>query len=98
MSDPSLAERLGRYADAIGLAFQIVDDLLDETAETGVLGKTQGADRARDKPTYPALLGLADARAHAAAMHSQALDSLAGLDSAFDTLRDLSAFIVQRSY
>ena len=89
---------LDDYASAIGLAFQIVDDILDITADTNTLGKSQGADVARNKPTYPALLGLDSSRTHAQRMHEQALDSLEGLPRHYDTLRDLSAYIIQRSY
>ena len=89
---------LDDYASAVGLAFQIVDDILDITADTSILGKSQGADVARNKPTYPALLGLDGSRTHAQRMHEQALDSLEGLPKHYDTLRDLSAYIIQRSY
>jgi farnesyl diphosphate synthase len=91
-------ERLISYADAVGLAFQIVDDILDVTGDTETLGKTQGADAARDKPTYPALLTLAGARRHAWEMHQRAIDSLAGLSKRFDTLRELSVYVIQRSH
>lgn len=84
------------YADAIGLSFQIVDDILDVTADTETLGKTQGADIALNKPTYPALLGLQGAKDYAQKMHTSALDSLSGLGSEFDDLRALSEFIVNR--
>jgi len=96
--DTSLAERLDDYAAAVGLSFQIVDDVLDVVGDTATLGKTQGADIALDKPTYPALLGLEGARRHADAMHERALASLEGLGTAFDELRALSAYVVERSY
>ena len=96
-AEDSVVQRLRGYADAVGLAFQIVDDILDETADTAVLGKTQGADRALNKPTYPALLGLDGARRHADDMHRQALASLEGLDARFDVLRGLSDYVVRRS-
>ncbi len=86
------------YADAVGLSFQIVDDILDVVSDTETLGKTQGADIALNKPTYPALLGLDGAREHASDMHEKALDSLVGLGPKFDELRLLSAYILERTY
>ena len=96
--DADQLQRLDSYANAVGLAFQITDDILDLTTDTATLGKPQGSDVARGKPTYPALLGLDGSRAHARRMHKQALNSLAGLPKHYDTLRDLSAYIIQRSY
>lgn len=93
-----LQEQVDAYAGSIGLSFQIVDDILDITGDTQTLGKTQGADIALNKPTYPALLGLDGARAHAQAMHEAALSHLDGLGPQFDELRALSGYIVQRSY
>ena len=55
-------DALDRYAAAIGLSFQVQDDILDITSDTATLGKPQGSDIERDKPTYPALLGLAAAQ------------------------------------
>lgn len=97
-ADVTLSTRMERYADAIGLAFQIVDDILDIVSDTETLGKTQGADVAKNKPTYPSLLGLDGARRHAADMHEQALSSLEGLGPEFDELREISALIVTRSH
>ncbi|QSA97336.1 (2E,6E)-farnesyl diphosphate synthase [Methylococcus sp. EFPC2] len=90
------AEKLDHYAKCIGLAFQIQDDILDEESDTQTLGKTQGKDRDNNKPTYPALLGLAGAKQKAEELHEDALASLAGFDERADYLRQLSAFIVQR--
>ena len=96
--DAGLARRLDDYAAAVGLSFQIVDDILDVVSDTETLGKAQGADIARDKPTYPALLGLEGARRHADDMHRRALDALDGLGSSFEELRELSSFVVERTY
>ena len=96
--DEELIARLGKYAGAVGLSFQIVDDILDVTSDTETLGKTQGADIALNKPTYPALLGLDGARQHAKNMHESALAHLAGLGDDFDELRMLSAYIVERTF
>ncbi|RZL86782.1 MAG: polyprenyl synthetase family protein [Variovorax sp.] len=88
---------LRAYGGAIGLAFQVVDDILDVTADSDTLGKTAGKDAASDKPTYVSLLGLAGARAQAQELLSQALDALAQSELA-DTgaLRALAHMVVDR--
>jgi len=96
--ESTVLERLDRYAKCIGLAFQIRDDILDVVGDTATLGKTQGADRALNKPTYPALLGLDGAREHARALHQEALASLKSLGSEADPLRWLATYIVERVY
>lgn len=97
-AESTVLERLDRYAKCIGLAFQIRDDILDVVGDTATLGKTQGADRALNKPTYPALLGLDGAREHARALHQEALASLESLGSEADPLRWLATYIVERVY
>ncbi|MFF7709822.1 (2E,6E)-farnesyl diphosphate synthase [Pseudomonas sp. NPDC007930] len=87
---------LQSYARAIGLAFQVQDDILDVESDTATLGKRQGADIARDKPTYPALLGLAAAKAYAAELRDQALHALRPFDAAAEPLRELARYIVER--
>ena len=72
------AEALRRYGAAVGLAFQVVDDILDVTADSTQLGKTAGKDAASDKPTYVSLMGLEGARAHADALLAEAEAALAG--------------------
>jgi geranylgeranyl diphosphate synthase type II len=102
LTNPNVSEReldkLDAFASAVGLAFQIVDDILDVVVDTDTLGKPQGSDMARDKPTYPSLLGLDGARAHARTMHERAVESLRGLPDKYDFLRELSAYIIQRSH
>ena len=98
VTDEPMVQRLDQYASAVGLCFQIVDDILDVIGDTEILGKTQGADIARNKPTYPSLLGLDGARQHAANMRDTALDHLDGLDPCFDTLRELAVYIVERTH
>jgi len=93
-----LMDRLDRYAAAIGLCFQIVDDILDVVGDTDTLGKQQGADIALNKPTYPALLGLDGAREHASQMRDCALAELDGLGEPFDELRQLANYITQRRH
>ncbi|KXS37501.1 MAG: farnesyl diphosphate synthase [Halomonadaceae bacterium T82-2] len=96
-ADPRLAA-LDRYAAAVGLAFQIQDDILDVVGDTGTLGKAAGADAARDKPTYPALLGLDGARARADALRDEALAALAPLGEAGEPLADLARYMIERDY
>lgn len=87
---------LRSYAKAIGLSFQVQDDILDVTAETATLGKRQGADQERNKPTYVSLLGLDGAVQKASQLHEAALDALSDFDDKANMLRDLSAYIIQR--
>ena len=86
------------YADCIGLAFQVQDDILDIESETSVLGKQQGADIARDKPTYPALLGLAGAHQLAQQLRDQAVAALQPLGDNAIQLKQLADYIVQRRF
>ena len=79
-----------------GLAFQVQDDILDVESDTQTLGKRQGADIARDKPTYPALLGLDAAKAYALELRDQALAALRPFDAPAEPLRDLARYIVER--
>ncbi len=90
--------RLKEYSDAVGLAFQVQDDILDVTADTQTLGKQQGADEALNKPTYVSLLGLDAAKDKAKLLHEQALDALSSFDYRADYLRHLSAYVIQRSH
>jgi farnesyl diphosphate synthase len=90
------AAALDAFGHAVGLAFQVVDDILDETADTEVLGKTSGADRSLDKPTYPALLGVAGARFRADGLIREACERLAGLDGDTSSLLALAQYVVRR--
>jgi len=96
-SDEKL-EILDNYARCIGLSFQIQDDILDVTSDTETLGKPQGSDEDQSKPTYPAIIGLEASRQRAQEQHRQALVCLQSLGSEADTLRQLSAYIVERQY
>jgi geranylgeranyl pyrophosphate synthase len=96
--DASVASKLDQYAKCIGLSFQVKDDILDEESDTATLGKTQGKDKDNDKPTYPALLGLAGAKQKAKELHEKALDNLSIFGSEADLLRDLSLYIIERNH
>jgi farnesyl diphosphate synthase len=89
-------EALAHYGDAIGLAFQIVDDLLDVEASTAELGKTAGKDAEHCKPTYVSLLGAQAARAWSLRLRAQALQAVDGIGSSAQRLRELADFIVCR--
>jgi farnesyl diphosphate synthase len=90
--------RLDHYAKCIGLAFQVHDDILDVLGETAVIGKTQGKDAANGKPTYPALLGLDEAREKGDQLVADALESLAGMGDEVAPLRALARYIVERQH
>ncbi len=92
----NLIAALDHYAEAVGLAFQIADDVLDVEGETGVLGKRAGADEARNKPTYATLLGPDGARTKAKALLDHALESLAPLGDNGAMLTQLARYIVER--
>ncbi|ADO08573.1 geranyltranstransferase [Pantoea vagans C9-1] len=90
---------LDRYAEAIGLAFQVQDDILDVIGDTAVIGKRQGADQDLGKSTYPSLLGLESARAKARDLYQEALDALELLAAhSYNTtaLQALASFIIER--
>jgi farnesyl diphosphate synthase len=87
---------LDRYAQAIGLAFQVVDDVLDVESTSAELGKTAGKDAEHGKPTYVSVLGLEAARDWAGRLRAEALEALSGLGRQADRLRQLADFIVLR--
>jgi geranylgeranyl diphosphate synthase, type II len=90
-------EALCRYAEAAGLAFQIADDILDVVADQSQLGKDVGSDQKRGKATYPALLGLSEARQRAGELRELAFSSLAGFAESARPLREIASYIVSRS-
>jgi len=96
--DPEAAKKLDNYAKCIGLSFQVKDDILDEESDTQTLGKTQGKDKDNNKPTYPALLGLAGAKQKAQELHEKALENLAHFGDEANLLRELSLYIIQRNH
>ncbi len=84
------------YAEAIGLAFQVHDDILDIESDTETLGKQQGADIAAGKPTYPSIIGLDAAKLKAKKLYQDALDALSDFGPEADLLREIAGFIVKR--
>ena len=96
----TVQQALSRFGQVLGLAFQVVDDVLDVTSDSATLGKTAGKDEAADKPTYVALMGLEAAKAYADQLAKEALQALTdtGLpDARLAALRALTAMVVQRN-
>lgn len=89
---------LDHYAKCTGLAFQVIDDVLDSEADTTTLGKTAGKDADKDKPTYVSLMGVAAAKKFGAELLQDALDALKKFDARADRLRELAAYIITRNY
>lgn len=90
-------DALERYAAAVGLAFQVIDDVLDVEADTATLGKTAGKDSQGDKPTYVSAMGLAAARAYALALRDDALAAIAPLGASARRLAELADLVVLRT-
>ena len=97
VTDVATLAALDDYAAALGLAFQVQDDVLDVTATTEALGKPAGSDEKLQKSTYPSLLGLAGAQQRALALHQEALAALAPFDVNAVQLRALADFLLTRS-
>jgi geranylgeranyl diphosphate synthase type II len=96
-ADEGTVDRLRRYAEALGLAFQIIDDVLDVTADLHTLGKDPGSDREAGKTTYVDLLGVAGARKHADEVMTTGIAELLPLGAAAEPLRALGRYTVERT-
>ncbi|MCI5218752.1 MAG: polyprenyl synthetase family protein, partial [Candidatus Electrothrix sp. LOE2] len=96
-ADQEQLEALTRYGDAVGLAFQIVDDLLDVTASTEQLGKTAGTDAQQGKATYPAFFGKEKTRSLAKEAADSAREALSSFDERAEPLRALAQYIFKRT-
>jgi geranylgeranyl pyrophosphate synthase len=96
--DPVKRQALERFAAAIGLAFQIQDDLLDLLGDASTLGKATGADQERDKPTHPAIIGIPASQARVQLLHREALQSLAPFGENAAPLRALANWLLARRY
>ena len=92
------ADNLARFATAIGLAFQIQDDLLDVLGDVSTLGKATGADSERAKPTHPAVIGIKPSQERVRLLHTQALNALLPFGARADALRSLADWLLSRSY
>ena len=89
-------QQLDHFSKCVGLAFQVRDDILDIESDTKTLGKTQGADIASNKATYPAIMGMPGARKKAIELHKEAISQLDSFGSNADNLRNIADFIVNR--
>jgi farnesyl diphosphate synthase len=93
---PAMAGAAAAYSEAVGLAFQVVDDILDVTGDSKTLGKTAGKDQAQDKPTYVSILGLEESQALARQLGRRARQALEPFGGRASRLADLADFIVHR--
>jgi farnesyl diphosphate synthase len=96
--DPRAYAALDEFATAIGLAFQIQDDLLDVLGDVSTLGKATGADQERDKPTHPAIIGIAASQERVNLLHGQALEALEIFEERATPLRSLANWLLSRRY
>jgi farnesyl diphosphate synthase len=97
-ADDAALAALDRYAHAVGLAFQVRDDILDVEGEAAVIGKTAGKDAAADKPTFPSIIGLDASRARLRELTAMAIDALASLGDRTALLRELAHYAALRNY
>ncbi len=97
-ASPKLLNAIGRFGYALGLAFQVIDDILDVTQTSEKLGKSAGKDVAAHKATYPAVLGLEKSRAEAARLTRQAHKALDSLGEKAETLHALANYLLEREY
>jgi farnesyl diphosphate synthase len=95
-SEPAVLDALSRYGHDFGLAFQIHDDILDVEGDTATIGKPQGSDAARGKPTYPAAIGLAASKARCLMLKHRALSAIAHFGPNADLLRELVHQAIER--
>jgi geranylgeranyl pyrophosphate synthase len=96
--DPDHYASLAQFANAVGLAFQIQDDLLDVTGDVSTLGKATGADSERAKPTHPAVIGIPASQQRVRLLHNQAISALAGFGDRASPLRSLAHWLLSRQY
>jgi geranylgeranyl diphosphate synthase type II len=97
-ASPAKLEALTEFGHALGLAFQVIDDILDVTQSTEVLGKTAGKDVAVEKSTYPAILGLDASRREAARLTAAAMDALKPFGKKGVRLREIAEYLLKREY
>ena len=96
--DANLYAALTRFASAVGLAFQIQDDLLDVTGDVSTLGKATGADSERSKPTHPAVIGIPASQQRVRLLHSQAINALTPFGDRAESLRSIAHWLLSRQY
>lgn len=97
-TETSLVNLLDQYSRNMGLAFQVVDDILDATADTQTLGKTAGKDALQEKSTYVSLLGIEEAKTLVQSLYRDSLQLLASFGTEADALRGIARFICERQF
>ena len=95
-ADRDKTRRLLDYAGGVGLAFQVMDDILNVEGDPGKMGKAAGSDARMDKMTFPAIIGLSESKVYAKELTDKALDALGGFDGAADPLRAIAVYIINR--
>jgi geranylgeranyl pyrophosphate synthase len=96
-ADPEMLDALERYGHAVGLAFQVRDDILDVEGETQALGKTAGKDAASAKPTFPSVIGMEASREHLRELVDEALTALQPLGARAAPLAELARYVAERN-
>jgi geranylgeranyl diphosphate synthase type II len=97
-ASPAKLKALTLFGHALGLAFQVIDDILDVTQSTEVLGKTAGKDQAVEKSTYPAIIGLEASRKEAVRLTAVAMDALNPLGKSAERLREVATNLLKREF
>jgi len=96
--DAGVLEKIDHYGKCVGLAFQVVDDILDCASNTALLGKTAGKDKDSNKPTYVSLMGMSSAKQFADELLDDAISSVSAFREPANRLRELAMFIVRRDH
>jgi geranylgeranyl diphosphate synthase type II len=96
-ADPEMVDRLVGYADKLGLAFQVVDDILNIEGDPEIMGKAAGSDVLNDKMTFPAIIGLDESKKYAERLMDEAVDSISDFDDGATALRVLAKYIINRN-
>jgi geranylgeranyl diphosphate synthase type II len=97
-ADPEIIARLIIYADKIGLAFQIADDILNIEGDPAKMGKAAGSDILNDKMTFPAIMGLDESKRYAKKLVAEAIEAIAGFDESARPLRSIASYIINRDH
>lgn len=97
-SDSGITTALTEFGEALGLAFQVQDDILDATSTTQILGKTAGSDQQAQKATFPSLIGLTESKEYLAQLHDRAIESLGSLEGDTQILKRFADFVCARTY
>ena len=97
-ADPEIIRQLLIYADKIGLAFQVADDILNIEGDPEKMGKAAGSDILNDKMTFPAIIGLDESKKYAKKLVEEAVEALAGFDEYARPLRSIAKYIIKRDH